>query len=345
MKTAFSRYADFSNITGISNLYISDILHEATLEITEAGLSAAAATGIVFNLKSFPPKEEPIQFLANRPFSYLLLDQDTNVITFIGKCDTPTTGNKKPPLHFELASYGSSDIGLVRENNEDVWSSLPEHGFFVLADGLGGCNAGEIAAKEAASFMCTSIEEIFSNKSDSLDTPELARLKKLIMENANRYVHEHSHKKPEYSGMGTTLCSLLFHEKSLIYGHVGDSRIYRLRDNHLEQLTHDHSLENQMIAEGRYTKSDESPFPYQHVVTRTIGTHQEVTAEVNSTPLRTDDVYLMCSDGLTDYVSNEEISTILKDAYSPEQATKNLIERAKLRCSEDNITAVVIRVR
>lgn len=210
---------------------------------------------------------------------------------------------------------------------------------------MGGHNAGEIAAEEAVRFMCTSIEEIFANENESWDIFELYRLNKLIMENANSWVHRLSRKKKEYSGMGTTLCSLLFHEKSLIYAHIGDSRIYRLRDKSLEQITHDHSLKNKMIADGRYSKTNKSPFPYKNILTRAIGTHREVEAEIHIAPVMIDDVYLMCSDGLSDYVSDEEIASILEEAITPEQATINLIERAKRSGGNDNITVVITQVK
>ncbi|MCB1107954.1 MAG: serine/threonine-protein phosphatase, partial [Chlamydiia bacterium] len=130
---------------------------------------------------------------------------------------------------FRLTSFGLSDIGHIRKNNEDVFHSLKELGFFALADGMGGHNAGEVAAKEAVKFVSASVEELFASSKKDWNIFDLSSFNKICIENANSWVHHLGNKKKAYSGMGTTLCTLLFHERSLIYGHVGDSRIYRFR--------------------------------------------------------------------------------------------------------------------
>src|SRR3990167_3458813 len=245
---------------------------------------------------------------------------------------------------FKLMSNGLSDIGLVRSNNEDVWSALNDYGFFILADGMGGHNAGEIAAKEAVTFISTSMEELFLASENSWNIFELSSFTKLFIENANSWVYRLGKEKKEYRGMGTTICALLFHEKSLIYGHVGDSRIYRFRNEKLEQLTVDHSLKNELISQGRFSNNNEQPFPYKNVLTRAIGTQQDVEVETHITPVNINDVYLMCSDGLSDYVPNKEILSILKEETSLDIASAKLIERAKLHGGQDNITVVIVRV-
>jgi len=230
---------------------------------------------------------------------------------------------------FTFRSFGHSDIGLVRSNNEDVWSAIKECGFYILADGMGGHKAGEIAAQEAVRFVSASIEELYSSTEKRWNIFELSSFSKLFIENANSWVHHLGKKKEKYRGMGTTLCTLLFHEKSIIYGHVGDSRIYRLRQEKLDQLTHDHSLQNQLISEGRLSKESSKPFPYKNVLTRAIGTQTDVEAEIHIAPVDPHDVYLMCTDGLSDYVSDEEISRILNGHPTPKTKTENLIEKAK----------------
>lgn len=245
---------------------------------------------------------------------------------------------------FKLTSYGLSDVGLVRSNNEDVWAFVKENGFFALADGMGGHNAGEIAAKEAVRFVCSSIEELFVSSEKNWNVFDLCSFTKLSIENANSWVHHLGRKKKEYKGMGTTLCTLLFHERSLIYGHVGDSRIYRFREGQLDQLTIDHSLRNEMIAKGKFHESSSKPFPYNNVLTRAIGTHGEVEAEIHIAPVNPHDLYLMCSDGLTDCVSDQEISSILKKTEDPKEITLALIDIAKQKGGNDNITIVSVLV-
>ena len=148
---------------------------------------------------------------------------------------------------FPLSYFGLSDIGHIRKNNEDVFLNLHEYGFFALADGMGGHNAGEVAAKEAVRFVSASIEELFASSEENWNLFDLSSFNKLCIENANSWVYHLGKRKKSRAGMGTTLCTLLFHERSIIYGHVGDSRIYRFREEILKQLTHDHSLTNQML--------------------------------------------------------------------------------------------------
>src|SRR3989344_5484784 len=136
-----------------------------------------------------------------------------------------------------LSVFGLSDIGICRPNNEDVWVAMPEIGFFALADGMGGHQAGEIAAKEAIDHLSHSIKSL--KKSDPLE--QMLELKSSI-EKANSWVYQLSQEEEELNGMGTTLCCLMWLEDVIIYAHIGDSRIYRLRNQKLELLTQDHSL-------------------------------------------------------------------------------------------------------
>lgn len=246
---------------------------------------------------------------------------------------------------FPLISCGMTDIGLVRSNNEDVFFSLKEHGFFALADGMGGHNAGEVAAKEAVQFVTTSIKELFVSKEKEWDIFDLSKFNKLCIENANSWVHHLGKKKKDYAGMGTTLCTLLFHEKSLIYGHVGDSRIYRFRDRVLDQLTLDHSLTNQMIEMGKVSKEKSKHLPYKNILTRAIGTQGEIEAEIHVAPVMANDIYLMCSDGLTDRVTDQEITDILKNTKDIKEGAAVLIDRAKEQGGQDNVTVILVKTQ
>ncbi|MEM7174725.1 MAG: Stp1/IreP family PP2C-type Ser/Thr phosphatase [Chlamydiota bacterium] len=245
---------------------------------------------------------------------------------------------------FTLTAHGSSDIGLVRLNNEDVWSTLKEHGFFILADGMGGHNAGEIAAKEAVQAACLSVKKFFTSAAKPLTPLAISSASKASIEAANRWVYRLGKEKKDYKGMGTTLCTLLFHDQSLIYGHVGDSRIYRLRNFKLDQLTADHSLKNALISQGKITAHSSKPFPYKNVLTKAVGTHPHVEPDIQITPVNRDDVYLMCSDGLTDYVDHQKIHRVLAQDRNPKSAIQTLIQLAKKHGGNDNITIVIVRV-
>jgi serine/threonine protein phosphatase PrpC len=228
-------------------------------------------------------------------------------------------------MPYQIESFGISDLGLVRENNEDVFHEIPVHRFFVLADGMGGHNAGEVAAKEAVYHLSTSVCQIFSEEKQPTELPRL--LHQAII-NANGWVHKLSEQKKELSGMGTTLCCLLLKENSLIYANVGDSRIYRFREN-LLKITEDHSHPEKTS---------------KNVITRAIGTSPYVEPDINTGTALPGDIYFLCSDGLTDYVPEEEISTILNKYSCIKLATKQMIEAAKARGSSDNITVLMIKV-
>jgi protein phosphatase len=228
-------------------------------------------------------------------------------------------------LPYSVESFGISDLGLARNNNEDVFHEIPMHNFFVLADGMGGHNAGEIAAKEVVHHLSTSVSQLFSSQENHLPFEEIPLHLHQAIIKANSWVHQLSEQKAEFSGMGTTLCCLLLHHDSLIYANVGDSRIYRFRDR-LEQLTEDHaSLEKNMI-------------------TRAIGTSPSVEPDICVTPIKSNDVYFLCSDGLTDFVSDEELSSILTNHSCIKTASQRMIEAAKNKGGGDNITVLMVKV-
>ncbi len=238
-------------------------------------------------------------------------------------------------MSYDIESFGISDLGLARENNEDVFHEIPIHRFFVLADGMGGHNAGEIAAKEAVHHLSTSICQRFSSEDKTADSPSLPEFLRKAILNANSWVHQLSEQKKEFYGMGTTLCCLLLHQEALIYAHVGDSRIYRFREG-LSKITQDHSpSEDTKNATHQIGK---------HIITRAIGTNPLVEPEINTTSVLPGDIYFLCSDGLTDYVSDEEISTILNKHTCIKSASTHMIEHAKAKGGGDNITILMIRV-
>lgn len=234
----------------------------------------------------------------------------------------------------KLSAFGLSDIGLCRSNNEDVWIALPEMGFFALADGMGGHRAGEVAAKEAVEHLTRSMSQI-----DKIDLNERARYLTRAIEKANAWVYQMAQQEEALSGMGTTLCCLMWQEDLIVYAHVGDSRIYRFRNQKLELLTQDHSLFAKWL---KMKPKSDTPYPYKNVITRAIGTAPNTHPEVAYCRYEPGDLYFLCSDGLSDVLSLKEIEKILRSSGHLEASCKNLIETAKFKGSSDNITILMI---
>lgn len=234
-----------------------------------------------------------------------------------------------------LNAFGLSDIGVSRKNNEDIWMACPEIGFFALADGMGGHRAGEVAAKEAVEHLSASVKKIKST--DPIEW--MIELNEAI-EKANQWVYRLGKKEEALQGMGTTLCCLIWIKEAVIYAHVGDSRIYRLRNNKLELLTQDHSLFAKWLQLG---KKSSTPFPYKNVITRAIGTAPKANPEIALCPHQPGDLFFLCTDGLSDVLSLEDIEKIIIRSPDLESASRRLIQKAKIKGSSDNITILMIQ--
>lgn len=229
-------------------------------------------------------------------------------------------------MDYPLESYGLSDVGLQRSNNEDVFHALSAHNFFVLADGMGGHNAGEIAARELVLHLSASICRL-----SPLPIQKPSALSSLLYNaicDANTWVYKLSEQSPLLRGMGTTLCCLWIKNNFLLCGHVGDSRAYRLRKK-LLKITEDHSIAMQQ---------------HKHALTRVIGTMPYVEPEIFLAPIHPGDTYLLCSDGLTKELSDNEILTILYDHPCVKTASQAMIDAAKAKGGGDNITVMMIKV-
>lgn len=243
-------------------------------------------------------------------------------------------------MPYRIKAYGNSDIGLVRRNNEDVWAELHEQNFFVLADGMGGHLAGEVAAQEAVNALSKIVKKrIDSKKRTTLD--QVVLVIREAIEEVNRIVHRKGRSSEELRGMGTTLCCMHFHFDGLVLAHVGDSRIYRLRDGNLEQMTQDHSLASEL---GDYDRigQDESGFTYKNIITKAIGTEPEVDPSMNVCDVEDQDLFLMCTDGLTDLLTLEEMEEILNKEEDLKKATQALIDQAMEKGGHDNVTVVLM---
>ncbi len=241
---------------------------------------------------------------------------------------------------YKTEVYSATDVGLVRENNEDFLFSLPDLNFYALADGMGGHLAGEVASKETVTQICDFIQ------SNSLASQTLQNARKMLYEaiqKVNDKIYRMSHQNADFKGMGTTLCCLFLHPKGLIYGHVGDSRIYRVRKEKLEQITHDHSLVRELIDSGQLNEDQADDFHYKNILTKAIGTESRVDPTVQSDSILKGDILMMCSDGLTDLLSEKEMLHILT-LQPTDKVADLLVKSAVAKGGFDNVTVVVVKV-
>lgn len=248
-------------------------------------------------------------------------------------------GKDRPALEFAWRT----DRGVVRKGNEDAVSVHPDHYLAIVADGVGGANAGEIASGIAVNL----IAERFTKRLPSRTEPRLARLlTEAAVDEANGAIVRHAKQHPECSGMGTTVVVTYFGQGWLVYGHVGDSRLYRLRDGELKQLTRDHSFIQEVVDQGFFpTLADAREYGItDNVLTRALGSAAHIKATTAVTDLAVEDIYLLCSDGLTGMVPHEEIRNVLLAAGTLETVAETLIKLACKRGGVDNITVALVRV-
>lgn len=246
-------------------------------------------------------------------------------------------------MPYKVSAIGLSDIGLVRLNNEDFWAHLPDIGFYVLADGMGGHLAGEVAARETVNSLCDIVKKHLASR-EEFTLEETHGIIQIAIEQVNEIVYRMGQASQKLRGMGTTLCCMYFHPKGLIYANVGDSRIYRLRDQHLEQLTKDHSLLREMMDLGQLTESQAPDYLFKNIITRAIGTEPSVEPSVHITDVNDNDIYMMCTDGLSDLLSLHEIEDILNHTPAIQAATRKLVAQAKKNGGFDNVTVVTVKV-
>lgn len=236
-----------------------------------------------------------------------------------------------------------SHTGLVREQNEDAVGGDLSAGLLILADGMGGAKAGEIASRLAIDLV---VSQLIGEGRDPALPPGSEELLD-VLQGVNRAILEISGQVPEYQGMGTTLVLGLFQDHVLTYAHVGDSRLYRLRGGVLERLTTDHTLIQEIVNAGDFASLEEAQLAGvpQNVLTRAFGVDLEVAVDLAETELVAGDLYLFCSDGLTGMVTDREMQSILKDSgMELEGAVDELIDRACEMGGIDNISVILARV-
>lgn len=226
-----------------------------------------------------------------------------------------------------------TDTGRQRSANED--SLFVRAPVFVVADGMGGAQAGEVASKAAADSF---------DRELPAGPPE--RVLEETIEAANRTIHEHARNDPDLAGMGTTITATIVDPEAeeVAIGHVGDSRAYRLRAGKLERLTRDHSLVEEMRRKGQLTDAQAEDHPQRSIITRALGPEPEVVVDLQTVPAQAGDVFLVCSDGLTTMLGDEQIARLLSRATSMQSAVRALVDEANRAGGRDNITVVAFRL-
>ncbi len=251
------------------------------------------------------------------------------------------------PLRIEVA--GETNVGMKRNHNEDNFSILEENGLYIVADGMGGHASGEVASQMAVDalkeFFAATEQDPERTWPYKMDRSKGYEENRLItgIKLANLRIYESAQRDARQRGMGTTLVSLFAVEDGVYVAHVGDSRSYRIRDKKLEQLTEDHSLLNDYIKMKRLTPEEIANFPHKNVIVRALGMKDTVKVDTRFETPREGDTYLLCSDGLSGPVSDEELLEITLAAPDIKTAGARLIERANQNGGPDNITVVLAR--
>ncbi|MEM7764091.1 MAG: Stp1/IreP family PP2C-type Ser/Thr phosphatase [Pseudomonadota bacterium] len=244
-----------------------------------------------------------------------------------------------------------TDTGRVRDHNEDAIATNSEAGLLVLADGMGGYNAGEVASGIAVKTVYGLLSDaVLREKRGEIEsTTGLMRQTIALRDGvrrANKIIHQTAQSQPQCEGMGTTIVAGLFYDNRLSIAHVGDSRLYRLRGGELTQITLDHSLLQELIDRGFYSEEEAQRSTNRNYVTRALGVEAQVEVEIQETEVQVGDIYLLCSDGLPDMVEDEDIHlTITTFSDNLDTASKQLIKLANEHGGRDNISVMLAHVK
>lgn len=250
----------------------------------------------------------------------------------------------------KVATALLSDMGKVRTNNEDSVGQDADLGLLLLADGMGGYNAGEIASGIAITTITDLVKREWKGiKHGDVDpttgySQEALLLKKAVGA-AHNAIHQVAKSQPQCAGMGTTVVAVVLHDDIMSIAYVGDSRLYRLRNGSLEQVTRDHSLLEELVARGHYTREEAKKLVRKNIVTRALGVEEAVSIDLIEDPIEVGDILLICSDGLSDMLTDDAIClTLSQNADNLPQAAQALVDAANERGGKDNVSVVLARV-
>jgi len=252
----------------------------------------------------------------------------------------------------KLRASGISDTGRQRDGNEDYFAMDNAHGLYIIADGMGGHSAGEVASKIAVEIIRRNItnwmnKEPLEDELFDLADPTLGQMGNYILSSiklANRVIYEMSNEYNEYKGMGTTIGVLAIMPSTVISANVGDSKIYLLRGSAIEPLSREHNMVAEQLEMGLISKEEAKNSPLRHVLTRNLGSLDTVNIDIFEIEPREKDRFLLCTDGLTDLVSDEEILAIINQDNDMEHICQKLIDEANERGGHDNTTVSLVRI-
>ncbi len=253
-------------------------------------------------------------------------------------------------LRSKISAVQLTDVGRVREHNEDAIGTNLDIGLLVLADGMGGYNAGEVASGIAVKTVLEFVGEGCLREDRRALDPETHLMRQTIVlrdavARANKIIHQTARSQPQCEGMGTTIAACLFYDNRVSLAHVGDSRIYRLRRNRFEQLTMDHSLLQELVDRGYYSQEEAARSTNRNYVTRALGVEAAVQVELQEDEALPGDVYLMCSDGLCDMVEDEDIHlTISTFNANLDVVGQQLIQLSNDHGGKDNVSVILAQV-
>ncbi len=246
-------------------------------------------------------------------------------------------------MDFEF--FSQTDTGRVRSNNEDSIAVDDSCGVAVLADGMGGYAAGEVASGMACDFIKSELGRWLHEASSNASDGDVKRAMDICVDNANRAIFGAANSNPTYAGMGTTLVLAVFRSGRLLLGHIGDSRAYRWRDGQLQQITKDHSLLQEQIDAGILTPEQAQYAANKNLVTRALGVEDLVLMETHLHDIQSGDIYLMCSDGLSDMLRDQQIAEVMTAHTSLPDMGAALVAAANDAGGRDNIAVVLVRAQ
>jgi PPM family protein phosphatase len=243
-----------------------------------------------------------------------------------------------------------TDVGKVRDHNEDAIGAEPDIGLWVLADGMGGYNAGEVASGIAVKTVIDLVTQACKREGRNAIEPETGYMRQTIalrdaIHRANKIINQTAQSQPQCEGMGTTLVASLFYDDRVSIAHVGDSRMYRLRGNKFEQITLDHSLLQELVDRGFYSQEEAQRSTNRNYVTRALGVESNVEVEVQEVDVQKGDFFLMCSDGLPDMVEDDDIHLTISTFNNDVRTIgEQLIKLTNDNGGRDNVSVILVRV-
>ena len=253
-------------------------------------------------------------------------------------------------LKGKVTLVGQTDTGRVREHNEDTIATDPDVGLLVLADGMGGYNAGEVASGIAVKTITNLVREGLAREDlDAIDRGTGLSRPSIVLRDAitraNKIIYQTARSQAECEGMGTTVVAALFYDNRISIAHVGDSRLYRQRGSQIAQVTMDHSLLQELVDRGFYSQQEAQRATNKNYVTRALGVEQNVEVEIHEQPVQKSDYYVLCSDGLSDMIEDEDIHlTISTFSANLDTVAKQLIQLSNDNGGRDNVSVIMAHV-